>query len=47
MRTKEEILAEVKAVREVENIFFIVHQALLKSRISAEVELGELNKVKP
>jgi len=46
MRTREEILTEVKAVRDVENIFFIVHQALMKSRISGEVELGESNEVK-
>jgi hypothetical protein len=44
MTTKEEILAEVKAVKEVEGIVAIVHSALMKSRIGLEVELGKLNK---
>jgi len=46
VRTREEILAEVKAVKDVENIFFIVHQALMKSRISGEEEIGKLEATK-
>jgi hypothetical protein len=44
MTTREELIAEVRAIRDTEGIVSVLQRALMRSRVGLECEIGKLNQ---